>query len=95
MRQISSLLQGLARSLSVGRYRREHGGDGKAAAPAVLRTSGTDVGRGLGDVRHRVLAARREGHQPGLLHRLGGQLSMQLLLLCSMLHACLISLLFF
>jgi hypothetical protein len=42
-----------------------------------------------------VLAARREGHQPGLLHRLGGQLPLQLLLLCSLLHACLILLLFF
>ncbi|RLN19091.1 catalytic/ protein phosphatase type 2C [Panicum miliaceum] len=46
MRQISSLLQGLVRSLSVGRDRREHGGDGKAAAPAVLRTSGTVWGEG-------------------------------------------------
>ena len=50
MRQISSLLQGLARSLSVGRDRRGDGGagagDGKAAAPAVLRTSGTVWGEG-------------------------------------------------
>lgn len=45
MRQISSLLQGLARSLSVGRDRKGDGragdGNGKAAVPAVLRTSGT------------------------------------------------------
>ena len=34
---------------------------------------GDPVGRRLGDVRRRLLAARREGHQPGLLHRLGGQ----------------------
>ncbi|CAL4893038.1 unnamed protein product [Urochloa decumbens] len=46
MRQISSLLQGLARSLSVGRERRGDGGEGKAAAPAVLRTSGTVWGEG-------------------------------------------------
>ncbi|CAN6337906.1 unnamed protein product [Urochloa humidicola] len=49
MRQISSLLQGLARSLSVGRERRTDGGaggEGKAAAPAVLRSSGTLWGEG-------------------------------------------------
>ncbi|RCV18097.1 hypothetical protein SEVIR_3G280800v4 [Setaria viridis] len=48
MRQISSLLQGLARSLSVGRERRGDGGggEGKAAAPAVLRSSGTVWGEG-------------------------------------------------
>ncbi|RLM98077.1 putative protein phosphatase 2C 48 [Panicum miliaceum] len=51
MRQISSLLQVLARSLSVGRDRERRGdgragGDGKAAAPAVLRTSGTVWGEG-------------------------------------------------
>ncbi|CAL4907628.1 unnamed protein product [Urochloa decumbens] len=49
MRQISSLLQGLARSLSVGRDRRGDGGaggEGKAAAPAVLRSSGTVWGEG-------------------------------------------------
>jgi hypothetical protein len=45
MRQISSLLQGLARSLSVGRER-SASGDGKAAAPAVLRSSGTVWGEG-------------------------------------------------
>ncbi|CAD6334063.1 unnamed protein product [Miscanthus lutarioriparius] len=50
MRQISSLLQGLARSLSVGRDRKGDGGagdgDGKTAMPAVLRTSGTLWGVG-------------------------------------------------
>lgn len=49
MRQISSLLQGLARSLSVGRDRKGNGaGDGKTAVPvpAVLRTSGTLWGDG-------------------------------------------------
>ncbi|XP_066358830.1 probable protein phosphatase 2C 48 isoform X3 [Miscanthus floridulus] len=48
MRQISSLLQGLARSLSVGRDRKGDGaGDGgKTAMPAVLRTSGTLWGEG-------------------------------------------------
>ncbi|KAF8748865.1 hypothetical protein HU200_012792 [Digitaria exilis] len=48
MRQISSLLQGLARSLSVGKDRRGDGGagEGKAAAPAVLRSSGTVWGEG-------------------------------------------------
>jgi hypothetical protein len=47
MRQISSLLQGLARSLSVGKDRKGDGaGDGKTALPAVLRTSGTLWGEG-------------------------------------------------
>jgi len=48
MRQISSLLQDLARSLSVGRDRKGDGaGDGgKTAMPAVLRTSGTLWGVG-------------------------------------------------
>lgn len=53
MRQISSLLQGLARSLSVGRDRdrdRDRKGNGagdrKTAVPAVLRTSGTLWGDG-------------------------------------------------
>lgn len=51
MRQISSLLQGLARSLSVGRDRDRDrkgngAGDGKTAVPAVLRTSGTLWGDG-------------------------------------------------
>lgn len=52
MRQISSLLQGLARSLSVGREKDRKGdggagGDGgKTAMPAVLRTSGTLWGEG-------------------------------------------------
>lgn len=47
MRQISSLLQGLARSLSVGKDRKGDGaGDGKTAMPAVLRTSGTLWGEG-------------------------------------------------
>lgn len=50
MRQISSLLQGLARSLSVGRDRKGDGGagdgNGKTAVPAVLRTSGTLWGEG-------------------------------------------------
>ncbi|CAD6340946.1 unnamed protein product [Miscanthus lutarioriparius] len=48
MRQISSLLQDLARSLSVGRDRKGDGaGDGgKTAMPAVLRTSGTLWGEG-------------------------------------------------
>ena len=50
MRQISSLLQGLARSLSVGRDKKGDcgagDGDGKTAMPAVLRTSGTLWGEG-------------------------------------------------
>ncbi|EEE63406.1 hypothetical protein OsJ_18218 [Oryza sativa Japonica Group] len=50
MRHISSLLQGLARSLSVGKERKGgDGDDGKAAAAtatAVLRTSGTLWGEG-------------------------------------------------
>ncbi|KAL6845010.1 hypothetical protein ACP4OV_025183 [Aristida adscensionis] len=46
--QISSLLQGLARSLSVGRERKGDAGvgEGKAAAPSVLRTSGAVGGEG-------------------------------------------------
>ncbi|KAF0925840.1 hypothetical protein E2562_018480 [Oryza meyeriana var. granulata] len=44
MRHISSLLQGLARSLSVGKERKDEGGDGTAAT--VLRTSGTLWGEG-------------------------------------------------
>uniref|UniRef100_A0A0E0L1H6 protein-serine/threonine phosphatase n=2 Tax=Oryza punctata TaxID=4537 RepID=A0A0E0L1H6_ORYPU len=46
MRHISSLLQGLARSLSVGKERKGSGDDGEAAATAVLRTSGTLWGEG-------------------------------------------------
>lgn len=45
MRQISSLLQGLARSLSVGRERKGDGA-GEGNKPAVLRTSGTVWGEG-------------------------------------------------
>ncbi|TVU18965.1 hypothetical protein EJB05_35088 [Eragrostis curvula] len=46
MRHISSLLHGLARSLSVGREKKGDG-DGKgAAAAAVLRSSGTVYGEG-------------------------------------------------
>ncbi|KAG8085291.1 hypothetical protein GUJ93_ZPchr0010g10314 [Zizania palustris] len=50
MRHLSSLLQGLARSLSVGKERKGSGsggdGDGDGTAAAVLRTSGTLCGEG-------------------------------------------------
>ncbi|KAL5231246.1 hypothetical protein ABZP36_030022 [Zizania latifolia] len=46
MRHLSSLLQGLARSLSVGKERKRSGGGGDGTAAAVLRTSGTLCGEG-------------------------------------------------
>lgn len=73
-----------------GRRRRRReggGGDGDGGAEDV----GDAVGRGLRDVRRRLLPPRREGHQPGLLHRLRGQsdsalLCFLFLLLCSLSH---------
>lgn len=55
------------------RERRRRRQDRRAGGAADV---GHPVGRRLGHVRRCLLAARREGHQPGLLHRLGGQLSL-------------------
>jgi hypothetical protein len=60
------------------RERRRRRQDRRAGGAADV---GHPVGRRLGHVRRRLLAARREGHQPGLLHRLGGQLSLSLSML--------------
>lgn len=57
------------------RERRRRPQDRRAGGAADV---GHPVGRRLGHVRRRLLAARRERHQPGLLHRLGGQLSLSL-----------------
>jgi hypothetical protein len=46
MPHLSSLLQGLARSLSVGRDRKADGGAGDGTAAAALRSSGTMWGAG-------------------------------------------------
>lgn len=54
---------------------RRRGREGDGAADV-----GDSVGRGLRDVCRRVLPPRREGHQPGLLRRLGGELARSLLL---------------
>lgn len=59
------------------RERRRRRQDRRARAGGAADV-GHPVGRRLGHVRRRLLAARREGHQPGLLHRLGGQLSLSL-----------------
>jgi hypothetical protein len=46
MPHLSSLLRGLARSLSVGRDRKADGGAGDGTAAAALRSSGTMWGAG-------------------------------------------------
>uniref|UniRef100_A0A453AUM1 protein-serine/threonine phosphatase n=1 Tax=Aegilops tauschii subsp. strangulata TaxID=200361 RepID=A0A453AUM1_AEGTS len=48
----------------------EEGGGGAPGDGAAV--VGDALGRGLRDVRRRVLPPRREGHQPGHLHRMGG-----------------------